>query len=137
MDLQAFEDHLIWAEAERLLPYRCSEGYLTIGVGRNLDDRGITQEESRFLLKTDMEIVLKEAATLDYWDELNDARKLVIADMIFNLGLSRFIRFVKFAAALRIHDYTLAAHEMMDSRWATQVGRRAIKLRDIMLSGEL
>lgn len=137
MDIDAFKKHLRWAESERLFPYRCSAGKLTIGVGRNLDDRGITAEESDCLLETDVALVLDECRGLDYWDALSPARQLVVADMVFNLGLARFNRFVKLNAALRIHDYTLAAHEMMDSRWANQVGRRAHKLKQIMLSGEL
>lgn len=137
MDIEKFKEHVRWAESEKLFPYRCSAGKLTIGVGRNLDDRGITPEESGFLLNTDVSIVLEECGGLDYWDSLDPARQLVVADMVFNLGLARFNRFVKFQAALRIGDYVLAATEMMDSRWADQVGRRALKLRDIMLSGEL
>lgn len=136
MDLEAFEKHLVWAEAEKLFPYRCSAGKLTIGVGRNLDDRGITQEESRFLLENDIAIVLKDCENLDYWDDLDPVRKLVIADMVFNLGYSRFLRFVKLNAAMRIKDYTLAALEMKDSQWYKQVGRRAWKLREAMLSGD-
>lgn len=136
MDLEAFEKHLVWAEAEKLFPYRCSAGKLTIGVGRNLDDRGITQEESRFLLANDIAIVLKDCENLDYWDDLDPVRKLVIADMVFNLGYSRFLRFVKLNAAMRIKDYTLAALEMKDSQWYKQVGRRAWKLREAMLSGD-
>ena len=125
MDLDAFEKHLVWAEAEKLFPYRCSAGKLTIGVGRNLDDRGITKEESRFLLANDIAIVLKDCSNLDYWDLLDPVRQLVVADMVFNLGYSRFLQFV-----------TLAAHEMKDSRWYDQVGRRAWKLHAAMLSGD-
>lgn len=137
MDIEAFKDHLRWAEGEKLFPYRCSAGKLTIGVGRNLDDRGITKEESNYLLETDVANTLDECRGLDYWDSLNPARQLVVADMVFNLGLDRFMRFAKLNAALVIHDYNLAAHEMMDSKWAVQVGRRAHKLKQIMLSGEL
>ena len=137
MDIAAFKSHLRWAEAERLFPYRCSAGKLTIGVGRNLDDVGITKEESDFLLNTDIARVLDECRGLDYWNALNPARQLVVADMVFNLGMPKFSRFLKLNAALRIPDYTLAAHEMMDSKWAVQVGRRADKLKQIMLSGEL
>lgn len=137
MDIEEFKEHVRWAESEKLFPYRCSAGKLTIGVGRNLEDRGITLEESDFLLNTDVSVILEECGTLDYWDALDPPRQLVVADMVFNLGFARFSRFVKFQAALRIGDYTLAAHEMMDSRWADQVGRRAVKLKQIMLSGEL
>lgn len=136
MDREAFAEHLIWAEAERLFPYRCSAGKLTIGVGRNLDDRGISPAESRFMLDNDITIVLEEVDSLDYWNQLNEARQLVVADMVFNLGFYRFLQFKKLNAALAIHDYTLAAAEMKDSRWYRQVGRRAEKLHAAMLSGE-
>lgn len=137
MDTEAFKKHLRWAEAERLFPYKCSAGKLTIGVGRNLDDRGITKDESAFLLDTDIAIVIDECRGLDYWDALDPARQLVVADMVFNLGLSRFLGFKNLNKALVIQDYSLAAHEMMDSKWADQVGRRAHKLKQIMLSGEI
>lgn len=136
MDLEAFEEHLVWAEAEKLFPYRCSAGKLTIGVGRNLDDRGISVDESRYLLSNDIANTLRDCDSLDYWDTLDPVRQLVVADMVFNLGLSRFLRFVKLNAALALHDYTLAAEEMKDSNWYNQVGRRAWKLREAMLSGE-
>jgi lysozyme len=60
---------------------------------------------------------------------------MVVVDMIFNLGAARFSRFKKLNAALALRDYTLAAHEMMDSKWYTQVGRRAKKLREAMITG--
>lgn len=137
LDIDAFKDHLVWAEALRLYPYRCSADKLTIGVGRNLDDKGISKDEAFYLLESDIADVLEDCGRLDYFNSLDPARQLVVADMVFNLGLARFLRFVKFNAALAIHDYTLAAHEMKDSRWFTQVGRRAKKLHKIMLEGEL
>jgi lysozyme len=135
MDKVAFEKHLRWAEAERLFPYKCSADKLTIGVGRNLDDRGITKDESAFLLNTDIENTLDECRRLDYWNNLDPVRQLIVADMVFNLGFARFKRFVKLNAALAIQDYSLAAHEMKDSRWYTQVGRRAEKLHTAMITG--
>lgn len=136
-DRAAFEEHLVWAEAEKLMPYKCSAGKLTIGVGRNLTDRGITQEESRFLLKNDIDIVLAECGGLDYWDALDPARRMVVADMVFNLGLARFLKFKKTNAALLEGDYEKAAVEMEDSSWYRQVGRRAVKLQKIMRQGDL
>jgi lysozyme len=136
IDLHAFEEHLKWAEAIKEFPYRCSAGKLTIGVGRNLDDRGLSSDEIDYLLKNDIKEVLSDCGKLSYWNTLDSVRQLIIADMVFNLGLSRFLRFVKFNAAMEKCDYTLAAHEMMDSNWYKQVGRRAEKLREAMLSGE-
>lgn len=136
MDRNAFAEHLIWAEAEKLFPYRCSAGKLTIGVGRNLDDRGISQAESRFMLENDISLVMEQVVHLDYWFQLDEVRQLVIADMVFNLGFSKFLTFKKLNAALAVPDYTLAAHEMKDSNWYRQVGRRAVRLHQAMLTGE-
>ena len=55
--------------------------------------------------------------------------------MGFNLGITRLLKFKKFLAALEQHDWETAAVEMMDSRWATQVGPRATRLRDRVLLG--
>lgn len=137
MEIDAFREHLKWAEAIRQFPYRCSAGKLTIGVGRNLDDKGLSLDEVDYLLDNDIKDTLADCGRLDYFDALDPARQFVVADMVFNLGVSRFLRFVKLNAALALHDYTLAAHEMKDSKWFTQVGRRAQKLHKIMLEGEL
>lgn len=136
MNLDDFREHLKWAEAVKQFPYRCSAGKLTIGVGRNLDDNGISMDEVDYLLDNDMAKTVRDCESLDYWNDLDGVRQLVVADMVFNMGLSRFLTFKRFNAALAINDWTLAGAEMMDSRWYNQVGRRAWKLREAMLSGE-
>jgi lysozyme len=136
VDLNAFAEHLKWAEGVKQFPYRCTAGKLTIGVGRNLDDNGLTWDEVDYLLNTDIDRTIRDCERLDYWNSLDSVRQLIVADMVFNLGLARFLKFVNLNKALAIQDYTLAASEMMDSRWYNQVGRRAQKLREAMLSGE-
>jgi len=136
INIGAFKAHLKWAEAVRQYPYRCSADKLTIGVGRNLDDVGLSMDEVDYLLGNDITRVLAECGTLDYWGSLDPVRQLIVADMVFNLGISRFLQFKKMNAALAIQDYTLAAHEMKDSKWYRQVGRRAVKLHKAMISGE-
>lgn len=136
VNLTDFEEHLKWAEAVRQFPYRCSANKLTIGVGRNLDDKGLSMDEVEYLLANDIANTLRDCERLDYWKDLDSVRALVVADMVFNLGLSRFLQFKKLNAALTLKDYTLAATEMKDSRWYNQVGRRAWRLREAMLSGE-
>lgn len=135
MDLRAFIKHLKWAEGVRYYPYKDSVGKLTIGVGRNLDDNGLTDEEVEFILQTDIKRVVSNCRSLDYWNTLDPVRQLIIADMVFNLGLPRFSLFRKLNAALALKDYTLAAAEMKDSRWYQQVGRRAVKLCEAMTTG--
>ena len=114
--------------------YKCSANILTIGYGRNLEQRGITQAEATFLLKNDV----AEADTwclehLDYYKDLSSARKAALIDMYVNLGASGLLGFKKMHKALLNKDYKLAKAEMLDSRWATQVGNRSTELAQIIL----
>lgn len=136
MDLHAFEKHLVWAEGEELHLYKDSVGIQTIGVGHNIEEKGISKRVSRLMLKDDIQEVVDDTRGLAYWHNLDSVRQLVVADMVFNLGLTRFLNFRRLNAALTMGDYNLAAHEMKDSRWYEQVGRRARKLHTAMLTGE-
>lgn len=133
---EQFEEHLVWAEGERLQMYKDSVGIWTIGVGRNIEEKGISKNVSRIMLQEDIDEVFTDLDRLDYFANLDPTRQLIVADMVFNLGLSRFLRFVKLNAALALHDYTLAAHEMQDSKWYRQTKRRARKLVEAMKTGE-
>lgn len=133
---ELFARHLNWAEGRRAFPYEDSVGKLTIGVGRNLDDRGLRESEIEYLLSNDIYEVLAECESLPYFADLDSVRQLVVADMVFNMGLSRFRGFIRTNAALAVHDYAVAANEMTDSKWKRQTGRRAVKLIDAMRSGE-
>jgi len=119
-------------------PYKCSEGVWTIGYGRNLESRGITEDEASLLLENDIKIAEDWLASrYPYYRQLNSQRKAVMIDMLVNLGAGRLAAFVKMHRALHDQDYELAALEMLDSRWATQVGNRAIELSKIMNSGRI
>ncbi|ELE5025658.1 glycoside hydrolase family protein [Vibrio fluvialis] len=122
-------------EGLRLKPYRCSNQKLTIGYGRNLQDNGISQQEAETLLQHDLDAAVKNAETLPYFASLNDARQAVIVDMIFNLGLPRFGMFKKMIAAIEQKLWHVAANEMLNSRWARQVGKRAKTLSEMMRTG--
>lgn len=139
IDRDLLSDHIRRAEARNgkpeLFPYRDSVGLLTIGFGRNLIHNGISHDEAELMFQNDLSDALLDATSLSYWDQLDDARRMIVTDMIFNMGLSRFKSFIKMNAALGIADYSLAAHEMRDSRWYRQVGSRSRKLEKIMISG--
>ena len=127
---------LIVHEGLRLKPYRCSAGYLTIGVGRNLEARGISREEAMVLLEND--IAEAEAAARGFFpafDRLEEPRQAVLVDMAFNLGAVRLGGFRRFRAALERGDFEQAAREMLDSKWAEQVGPRARRLAEMMRRG--
>jgi len=123
------------SETDTYRPYRDSVGKLTIGYGHNLDDRGLDGDVVEHQLRNDINLAMAECKGLDVWDGLDDARRMVLVDMCFNMGLSRLKTFKKMFAALRLRDYKLAATEMLDSKWAKQVGRRARKLSRIMRDG--
>lgn len=120
----------------RLKPYRDTVGKLTIGYGRNLDDKGISVDEAAYFLDDDIPYHTKELENFPFFNGLDDARKIVLADMSFNLGFKRLSGFRKMLAAVANKDYETAANEMLDSTWATQVGERAERLAEMMRTGE-
>ncbi|MDX8408920.1 MAG: glycoside hydrolase family protein [Mariprofundales bacterium] len=122
-------------EGLRLKPYQDTVGKLTIGVGRNLDDVGISEEEARYLLANDLRQIQHELHKQSWFAALNSARQMAITDMAFNLGLPRLLGFSHMITAIETSDYARAASEMLDSRWARQVGSRAEELAEMMRGG--
>jgi lysozyme len=126
---------LIKHEGFRLYPYVDTVGKVTIGIGRNLTDMGISEEEAYYFLWNDLNQAEREISNNlgHVFYTLPKAKQGVLINMCFNLGIKRFMGFKKMIAALKEKDYKKAAEEMIDSKWATQVGNRAIELRDIMI----
>jgi len=126
-------EDLIKNEALRLKPYHDTVGKLTIGVGRNLDDQGVTKEEALYLLSNDIDSVLGELSQkVDCWPALPDLQKIGLADMCFNLGWPRLSKFKKMLAALNKGEFELAATEALDSKWAKQVGKRSERVAALL-----
>lgn len=126
-------------EGLRLQPYRCSAGALTIGYGRNLEANGITQEEADLMFSQDYTVARWEAIQfvgMKTWDKLNEPRKAVLIDMAFNLGADRLSAFVNFKKAIQGEAYKSAAKNMRASLWFAQVKNRAVKLTNMMETGE-
>lgn len=135
-DLQSLDEMLIAHEGLRLKPYRDSQEKLTIGVGRNLEDVGISREEALALLHNDIERVKRELdANLPWWRTLSEVRQKVLISMAFNLGTNGLLGFNKMLSYLQDGDYSAAAEEMLASLWASQVGERAMELADMMENG--
>ena len=123
-------------EGVELRPYKCSAGFLTLGVGRNIEERGITMDESDYLLANDITICEEEAIRVFKWfADLTDVRQRAIINMIFNLGLTKLLNFQKFLAAMEAEDWEEAGKQMLDSRWAKQVGNRADRLEQMIVNG--
>jgi lysozyme len=135
-DESTLTQELMRDEGVKLKPYRCTAGKLTIGVGRNIEDNGISNEEAAFMLKADIKNCERDLdILLPGWKNFSDTRQRVLLNMMFNMGRSRLSGFAKFLTCLKMNDFTGAADQMMDSAWAKQVGQRAVRLRDMMLRG--
>ena len=125
-------------EGLRLAPYKCTSGKLTIGIGRNLDDRGITEAEAAYLLGNDIDDFQDRLTREIPWMvELDAVRQRVLLDMAFNLGVPGLLKFKRTLAAIKGKEYDRAAAMMLDSRWATQVGQRAKRLSHMMATGHI
>jgi len=110
-------------------PYQDTAGKLTIGVGRNLDDRGITRAEALTLLDTDIAGAFEDLdRNAPWWRGLPEPAARALANMAFNLGWPRLAGFRMMLAALQDEDWQAAAREARDSRWARQVGARAERI---------
>jgi len=130
-------------EGLRLDPYKCSEGYLTIGFGRNLETNGISEAEAEFMLSNDLLMVEGELNDEGWYNQLDETRRAVVLNMAFNLGKKNLFKFKKFIGALSDNDYEGASKEMVtgsdgvsESKWASQVGKRAYELADQMRTGQ-
>lgn len=123
-------------EGLKLKPYECPSGYITIGYGRNIQQNGITLAEAEMLLDNDIDRVITELEKwLSVFNELSENRKAALIDMSYNLGFNKLFQFRRFLAALQKKDFDLAAKEMLDSKWAAQVGNRATVLANMMKEG--
>ena len=137
--IEKLKEMLIKHEAEVNHAYEDSEGYLTIGVGRLIDKRkggGISHEEAMYLLNNDVAKVINACRQeFEWFPLLSENRKIVVANMVFNLGMYNFKAFKKTIIYIEQGLFAQAAVEMLDSKWATQVGRRATELSKLMRDG--
>lgn len=108
-------------------------GYWTIGVGRNLSTRGISRDEALYLLQNDIDIVINELrGKFPDFDTLHDNIKLCWIDMAFNLGVPIFLTFKRMIQAVMDKDFDTAADNIIHSKYANQVGHRALKNADLL-----
>jgi lysozyme len=134
--IERMADLLERHEGRRRWAYRDSEGYLTIGIGFNLDGEGLYDVEMDFILRNRIKLATIEIeSAFPQFARLNAVRQIVLVDMTYNMGLTKLLGFQRMFIALDAQDYDAAAAEMLDSLWATQVGGRAIRLSNMMRTG--
>lgn len=137
MDRQKLMAQLVTDEGRRALSYIDTVGKVTAGVGRNITDRPFSDDEIDLMLRNDVAGVERDLdKRLPWWREMTPARQNVLANMCFNLGIFRLLGFEQALTHMRAGRYDDAAREMLDSRWARQVGDRAKRLAALMRKGE-
>ena len=116
--------------------YTDSVGVQTIGVGRNLESKGLSDDEISWMLHNDVDECRHDLGyNFPWFIHLSEDRANAMLDMRFNLGATGFRKFKKMIAAMESKDYDKAAFEMLDSRWAEQVGKRAVELAEMVRVG--
>lgn len=136
MDNKKLVEMLKLHEGVRNKPYKCTAGKLTIGVGRNLDDVGLSDDEIEYLLKNDIERCKKDLdKNIPWWKDLDEVRQFVLVDMCFNLGIVGLMKFERTLKSIKAGKYEDAAKFMLESLWAKQVGKRATSLSSMMKKG--
>ncbi len=132
-------------------PYKDTVDIWTIGYGRNLEANPLTlkeilhlftlvpmtKEQAGYLVDNNINDSIAEADKKFSWlDDMNEPRRWVVYNMVFNMGLARFLHFKNTIKAGQMGDYELFSKEMLDSKWAKQVGGRANQLSHQMKTGE-
>ena len=136
MDKTKLAEQLKKHEGLRLKPYTDTVGKLTLGIGRNLEDKGITEQEALFMLNNDVDYFYGQLNKKLHWfKSLDDARQNVLVNMAFNLGVAGLLTFKNMLEECKNEQYNFASIEMLDSKWAKQVGYRAEELAEQMRTG--
>ena len=121
----------------RLKPYLCSSKKLSIGIGRNLDDIGISEDEAETLLRHDIiEATSQLLKAFPWMGALNDARGSAMINFTFNVGIGTVKKFKITLGHLENHAFEEAADEMLTSRWSEQVGARSKEVAEQLRTGK-
>ena len=145
MNIEALREQLKIDEGVKYEIYKDHLGYPTFGIGHLIteddpehgepDGTEISEDRVNEVFESDVAKFVSEAKILfPDLDELPDVAQQVIVNMAFNMGRPRLSKFKNFIAGVNDRDWVRAAEEMMDSRWANQVGDRAIRLRNLILT---
>lgn len=145
MNINKLREQLKIDEGVKYEIYKDHLGYPTFGIGHLITDNDpeydlpigtkISEERVNEVFNTDVKKFINE--TKKIFPDLDDKPEniqLVLVNMCFNLGAPRLSKFKKFIDAINDEQWIEAAIEMMDSRWATQVGPRAERLKQIVLN---
>ena len=141
MNIDMLREQLKIDEGVKYEVYKDHLGYPTFGIGHLVvegdEEHGkpvgtpVSEDRVNAVFESDVQKFVSESKKVfPNLDDLPEEAQQVIVNMCFNMGAPRLSKFKKFIAAVNDGNWSTAAVEMMDSRWATQVGKRAERLRD-------
>ena len=133
--LQLIRNH----EGYSSVVYDCPAGYPTLGYGRNLMRRDVEYQDSCTLAEAEewlrQDVQMVESALdhhLPWWRDLPPRAQFALADMCFNLGITKLLGFSRTLWHLKNHEFHKAAREARDSLWYNQVGRRGVTVTEMI-----
>ena len=151
IDANELTQRFVLHEGCVLTPYACPAGYLTIGIGHNLDTNPLTEEERKvcgdylkgitknaayYLLRNDLARCEQECIKhIPFYQNLDPERKYALLDMDFNMGWRGLLGFKKMLNAMGCGDWEWAARECLDSKYARQTGKRAKRIAETIRTG--
>ena len=126
MNNKEIKDMLIKHEGLVCNTYKCSEGKLSIGVGRNLEANGISEDEALYMLDNDIKRVIESLdKSFKMWRCMPKKARMVCIDMCFQMGVTGFLGFRKTIALMQMGMWLEASEELLDSKYASQTPNRA------------
>lgn len=135
MNVERVKETLIKHEGLVLDMYKCSAGVWTIGVGHNLEDKGVSKKVAMVMLEEDINDALYDLKrNISFFHSLPEAAQEALVNLSFNLGITRLLQFRKTLGFLKERKFTRAANELLDSRYASQVGYRALEVAEMIRS---
>lgn len=136
MNYDRVKEQLKRHEGYRQNVYPDTVGVMTVAHGRNLQAKGITPAEADHLLENDIfEAYGRLKDKLPFFEDLDEIRQEVLVNMTVNIGIGGVMKFVKMLTAFQVENYDVVADEMLDSKWARQVGDRSVELATQMRKG--
>jgi lysozyme len=134
MNAEFLKLDLIKDEGLKLKPYKCTAGKLTIGIGRNIEDVGISKEEALALLDNDIKRVTEQLFHEDPWMITRpEPVQRAVCNMTFQMGLAGVMKFKSMLACIQAGDYQGARRHALDSAWAKQTPERAERVTDMLV----
>lgn len=121
---------------DRHVLYKCTADKWTCGYGRNCEDNGFSEDEVELMLQNDIAQAAKDVKSIFLgFDGFSENRQNALIDMMFNLGITRFLGFKKMIIAIKNGNWQEAARQASDSKWHNQVGARALEIERLLEGG--